>query len=75
MISFKGYTIEIEADDLGYFANYWKTGQFHPFTKSPVVFSTKCFRRNKTKATADAKQEIRQLIASEKAQNIVSAKL
>jgi hypothetical protein len=76
MNSFKGYIIEPEQTQFG-----WQAMFYFPLTPNdapgttPDFYTTKIFRRSRREATADAKREIRHIIASEQTQNIDAAKL
>lgn len=69
MTSFKGYIIETEQTLYG-----WQATFYFPLTPgdqpgtTPDFYTTKVFRKTKAEATADAKREIRHIIASEREQ-------
>jgi hypothetical protein len=76
MSSFKGYNIETEQTEFGWQAIFYfpTTPDDTPGT-TPDFYTTKIFRKKKSEATADAKREIRHIIASEQPQNVETAKL
>jgi hypothetical protein len=66
---FKGYQIETEQTEFGYQATFYlplAPGET-PGTV-PNFYTTKFFRKKKSQATDDAKNEIRRIIAIEKEQ-------
>jgi len=68
---FQGYKIETEQTEFGYQATFYlplSPGET-PGTV-PNFYTTKYFRKKKSQATADAKDEIRRIIASEEKQTV-----